>query len=40
MLRAREALTEIRMPDLQFAASDTALLFERCTGRTVVGAPS
>jgi LuxR family maltose regulon positive regulatory protein len=30
MLRAREALTEIRMPDLQFAASDTALLFERC----------
>jgi LuxR family maltose regulon positive regulatory protein len=35
MLRAREALTEIRMPDLQFAASDTALLFERCTGRAV-----
>jgi LuxR family maltose regulon positive regulatory protein len=37
MLRAREALTEIRMQDLQFAASDTALLFKRCAGRAVSG---
>jgi LuxR family maltose regulon positive regulatory protein len=37
-LRAREALGEIRVSDLQFSARETAVLIERCAGRTLAGA--
>lgn len=37
-LRAREAMSEVRMGDLQFSERETAILIQRCSGRTLAGA--